>query len=256
MTRYMHDVKAAFTLVFESNAINMPIAGLANLLTSLDFVDICVVAPNGTVESRLPGLAQPSTAKVETTLLDELRRLAASGKGQPALSDLRHSTTGRPIFYLAVELPEHRLGLGVLSTEYLVSLQQAIAFGDHGHAVITDAKGRVIAHPFKDWVATSRDISSVPVVAAMMRGETGVGQFFSAAYKGDMIAGFSVVPETADLEPAIGMGGRQARCAAGCRRLLDLPQPYRTERPAGAAPPVLLGNLVVRTEQDRGQGTG
>jgi signal transduction histidine kinase len=36
----------------------------------------------------------------------------------------------------------------------------------------------------------------VPVVAAMMRGETGVGQFYSPAFDGNMIAGYAVVPET------------------------------------------------------------
>src|ERR1700709_564760 len=100
-----------------------------------------------------------------------------------------------PVFYLLKQLPGGRLGVGVMSTTYLVSLQQAIAFGDHGHAVMVDAKGQVIAHPFKDWVAASRDISGVPAVAAMMRGETGVGQFYSPAFSGNMIAGYAVVPE-------------------------------------------------------------
>ena len=93
-------------------------------------------------------------------------------------------------------MPDGKLGMGVVSTRYLVSLQQAIAFGDRGHAVITDGSGQVIAHPLKDWVAASKDISGVPVVAAMMRGETGVGQFYSPAFNGMMIAGYAVVPET------------------------------------------------------------
>src|SRR6201999_1350777 len=48
----------------------------------------------------------------------------------------------------------------------------------------------------KDWIAASKDLSGVPMVAAMMRGETGVGQFYSPAFNGNMIAGYSVVPET------------------------------------------------------------
>jgi signal transduction histidine kinase/CheY-like chemotaxis protein len=196
MTQYVHDAKSAFMVVFESNAINTPVAGLTDLLTSLNFIHTCIVAPDGTVESWLPGLAPPSYPRVEAKLLGELKELAASGNGRPVLSDLQHSPSGRPIFYLVVGLPERRLGLGVLSTDHLVSLQRGVAFGDHGHVTITDAKGQVIAHPLEDWVATSRDISGVPVVAAMMQGKTGVGQFYSPAFKGDMIAGFSVVPET------------------------------------------------------------
>jgi len=115
---------------------------------------------------------------------------------EPVLSKLYHDEAGRPVFYLVKALPVGKIGLGIVSTRYLVSLQQAIAFGDRGHAVITDGKGQVIAHPLKDWVAASRDISGVPVVAAMMRGETGVGQFYSPAFNGMMIAGYAVVPET------------------------------------------------------------
>ena len=196
MSRYVRDLKAAFTVVFESNAINTPIPGLADLLTSLNFVYVCIITPDGTIESWLRDLAPPNGTVIEAQLFGELKALAASGRGLPVLSNLEHSSNGRPVFYLVIELPDRRLGLGILSTDYLVSLQQAIAFGDHGHAVITDAKGHVIAHPLKDWVAASRDISGVSVVAAMMQGQTGVGQFYSPAFNGNMIAGFAVVPET------------------------------------------------------------
>ena len=196
MSRYVRDVKAAFTVVFDSKAINTPIPGLADLLTSLNFIHVCIVAPDGTVENWLHDLTPPSGTSIETKLFGELKALAVSGKGLPELSNLQHSASGRPVFYLVKELRGQRLGLGILSTDYLVSLQQAIAFGDHGHAVITDARGQVIAHPLKDWVAASRDISGVSVVAAMIQGQTGVGQFYSPAFNGDMIAGFAIVPET------------------------------------------------------------
>ena len=115
---------------------------------------------------------------------------------EPVLSKLYHDTNNRPVFYLVKALAGGKMGLGIVSTRYLVSLQQAIAFGDHGHAVITDGGGQVIAHPLRDWVAASKDISGVPVVAAMMRGEAGVGQFYSPAFSDMMVAGFAVVPET------------------------------------------------------------
>jgi signal transduction histidine kinase/CheY-like chemotaxis protein len=197
MSRYVRDVKAAFTVVFESGAMDRPIPGLADLLTSLNVIHVCVVAPDGTIESWLRGLMPARNGGFDPKLLAELKLLAATTEdGLPGLSNLQHDAAGRPMFYLVKALPDNRLGVGILSTEYLVSLQQAIAFGDHGHAVITDAKGQVIAHPLKDWVAASRDISGVPVVAAMMQGQTGVGQFYSPAFNGNMIAGFAVVPET------------------------------------------------------------
>ena len=159
-------------------------------------IHIDVIAPDGTPESRLPGLSTAATSTLPPSLLADLRVLAANSHGQIVISNLYHDTAGQPVFYLLKQLPADRLGLGVVTTSYLMSLQQAIAFGDHGHAVMVDSKGQVIAHPFKDWVAASRDISGVPAVAAMMRGETGVGQFYSPAFNDNMIAGYAVVPET------------------------------------------------------------
>jgi signal transduction histidine kinase/ActR/RegA family two-component response regulator len=83
-----------------------------------------------------------------------------------------------------------------VSNAYLLSLQQSASFGDHGHVVITDARGQVIAHPSREWVATSHDLSGLPLVAAMMRRESGVGRFFSPVFNATMIAGYAVVPET------------------------------------------------------------
>lgn len=196
ITRYVTDVKAAFSLVFESGALQTPIPGLAHLLQSLDVVHVCVVAPDGTIESWLPGLRPPPPGKLDPKLLAALTTVAATPTGAPGLTNLEHDATGQPVFYLAKRLQNGRIGVGVLTTDYLISLQQSITFGDQGHAVIVDHLGQVIAHPLKDWVAASRDISGIPVVAAMMRGETGVGQFYSSAGNNMMIAGYAVAPET------------------------------------------------------------
>ncbi|MDR3531743.1 MAG: ATP-binding protein [Rhodopila sp.] len=196
MSRYVKDVEAVFGLAFESGALSHEVTGLNDLLMSLNVIHICIVAPDGTTDAAMPGLSSDPIGDLPPPLLAALRSLAANGHGKIAISNLHHDPAGRPIFYLVKQLPGGRLGLGVVSTAYLVSLQQAIAFGDHGHAVMVDAKGQVIAHPLKDWVAASHDISGVPVVAAMMRGETGVGQFYSPAFNGNMIAGYAVVPET------------------------------------------------------------
>ncbi len=196
MSRYVRDVEAVFGLAFESGAINHPVAGLNDLLRSLNVVSISLIAPDGTTDMAMSGLTPGKSADLPPAVLAEMRLLAANAHGQIAISNLYHDAAGLPVFYLVKQFPAGRLGVGVVTTTYLVSLQQAIAFGDHGHAVMVDAKGQVIAHPFKDWVAASRDISGVPVVAAMMRGETGVGQFYSPAFNGNMIAGYAVVPET------------------------------------------------------------
>ncbi len=225
ITRYVTDVKSAFSVVFESGALQTPIPGLAHLLESLNVVHVCIVAPDGTIESWMQGLRPPPPGKLDPKLLAALTTVAATPNGAPGLTNLEHDASGRPVFYLAKRLPNGRIGLGVLTTDYLISLQQAIAFGDHGHAVIVDHLGQVIAHPSKDWVAASRDISGIPVVAAMMRGETGVGQFYSQAINGMMIAGYAVAPEIgwgvmvaqplSELRQRAGQGATLATVIAG-----------------------------------------
>jgi signal transduction histidine kinase/ActR/RegA family two-component response regulator len=197
MSRYVKDLKAVFSLTFVTGNLDSPPIGLSDLLLSLNVVGVSILRADGSVESVFKGLTDgerhgsPDEKRFRT-----LRALADDRPDEPVLSKLYHDEAGRPVLYLVKALSGGRMGLGIVSTRYLVSLQRAIAFGDHGHAVITDPKGHVIAHPLKDWVAASRDISGVPVVAAMMRGESGVQQFFSPAFNGMMIAGYAVVPET------------------------------------------------------------
>jgi len=197
MSRYVNDLKATFSLAFATGSVIEPAAGLNDLLTSLNVIHLCILNADGSVDSVFPGLSDPAGEfKLDPERFKALKIQAEGTPGEPVLSKLYHDEVGRAVFYLVKTLPGGKIGLGVVSTRYLVSLQQSIAFGDRGHAVITDAKGQVIAHPLKDWVAASRDISGVPVVAAMMRGETGVGQFYSPSAGGMMIAGYAVVPET------------------------------------------------------------
>ena len=196
MSRYVKDLRAVFGVAIESGALDKPVAGLADLLTSLEVVHVCIVGPDGSIESWMRGLPESEMQPVTEKLLLALRALPRSGSTDVTISNLYHDAKNNPVFYILKPLPNGRLALGIVRTRYLVSLQQSIAFGDHGHAVITDAKGQVIGHPLKDWVAASRDISGVNVVAAMIRGETGVDQFYSPAFRDDMIAGYAVVPET------------------------------------------------------------
>jgi signal transduction histidine kinase/FixJ family two-component response regulator len=198
MSRYVKDLKATFPLAFTAESMRQPDPSLINLLTSLDVIHICILNPDGSIANELPGLTDDvqDQSPPDADRYKTLRALAAEMPDEPVLSKLYHDSANRPVFYLVKVLPSGKLGLGIVSTRYLVSLQQAIAFGDSGHAVITDGSGQVIAHPLKDWVAASRDLSGVPVVSAMMRGETGVGQFYSPAFNGMMIAGYAVVPET------------------------------------------------------------
>ena len=149
LSRYVRDVEAVFALTLDSGALSRPVAGLADVLMSLHIVQVAVLGPNGAPEAELPGLAADQSGELPPPLLEDLRTLAAGAKGQIAVSNLYHDPAGHPVFYLVKQLPRDRLALGAVSTAYLLSLQQSLALGGHGHAVITDARGQVIAHPSK-----------------------------------------------------------------------------------------------------------
>jgi signal transduction histidine kinase/ActR/RegA family two-component response regulator len=198
MSRYVKDLKATFPLALTQASMSHPDASLVRLLESLEVIRVCILNPDGSVAARMPGLTDDveTPAPPDAARFKALRALADDMPDEPVLSMLYHDEANRPVFYLVKAMPDRRLGVAIVSSRYLVSLQQGISFGDRGHAVITDGSGQVVADPIKERVASSKDISNVPVVAAMMRGETGVGQFYSPGDGGMMIAGYAVVPET------------------------------------------------------------
>jgi diguanylate cyclase (GGDEF)-like protein len=83
--------------------------------------------------------------------------------------------------------------VGIVRTDYVVSVQQAISFGKLGHAAIIDQHGKVLAHPLPNWVAAMKDISFIPPVVKTMAGVT---VFYTPAMQADMIAGHTTVKET------------------------------------------------------------
>jgi len=200
LSRYVVDLNAAFQIAFASGNLNPNTPGLPALLDSLDFVHVCVLAPDGTVEALLPVQKAPEIAALPPRLIADLQALAANQRpgadSQPILSGLKRDPNGRPSFYLVKRLANNRLAVGEITTDYLVRLQSVIAFGERGHAVLVDAAGLTIAHPFKDWAARMQDLSGVSTVKLMMARQTGVDTFFSPAFKDDMIAGYSFVPES------------------------------------------------------------
>jgi signal transduction histidine kinase/CheY-like chemotaxis protein len=196
LSRYVTDVKAAFEVTLSSGALEHDVPGLLQLLRSLDFLHVCVIGADDKIELAPARLQLDSNKFATDQVRKELRQLANGAGEEPLLSTLKHDPAGRPVFYLVKNLGNSRLGLASFSTAYLVRLQEAIAFGRNGHAVIIDRIGQVIAHPIKEWEKASKDLSGIEIVQAMIRGETGVQEFYSPAFNGNMIAGFATVPES------------------------------------------------------------
>src|SRR5246500_5626759 len=196
-SRYVFDVIAGFDLAISTFNSGEQGEGLKSLLRSLEFRHICIVdGATGEVERYMPGLAESSSSRI-VLKPEKLADFRSQLKGdETVITDLRRDVAGQPAFFVLRALPEGRIAYGVVVTDYLVRLQQAIAFGARGHAVVLDQKGKVIAHPFQKWIDAEFDLSQIPPVRAIMAGKTGVIQFYSPAYHADMIAAYTSVPET------------------------------------------------------------
>ena len=113
----------------------------------------------------------------------------------PLASQVLMSQGGQPLLYFLFNDKNARY-IVALSTDFITELQQSIQFGRAGHAAIVDALGNVIAHPNTQWQQSIKNISSVAPVAEMMKGNSGVSQFYSPALHDDMISGYTIVKET------------------------------------------------------------
>lgn len=121
--------------------------------------------------------------------------------GEPKVSGATRSPlSGRPTLIISQPVlgPDHALVgvlLGELRIEPIELLRRNIRFGLNGHSAIVDQNGRVIAHPNPEWMKELYDLSGASVVQKMMRGETGVTEFYSPFVEADMVAGYTAVPE-------------------------------------------------------------
>lgn len=194
MGRYAIDVASVVGLVSESlsQSINLD---FTEMLADFDLQTVALVDPIDRVVAEVNGASLATARDLSTNQIAELRALAATDPGRSVFSGVQEFQ-GTPHLFLALTLPEDLIAVAVLETTYLIELQQSIQFGERGHSMIVDQFGRVIAHPNREWQATSKDASGLSVVQQMMDGQTGVATFFSPPLQADMISGFTRVART------------------------------------------------------------
>ncbi len=108
----------------------------------------------------------------------------------------RSYITGEPVIVVSQAIKDDTGRLKAmlfaeLDLQPIETIRSKVAFGIKGHSAIVDGKGRVLAHPNPEWVKEMRDISAWPIVQRMIKGETGVMEFYSSFMKADMVAGYA-----------------------------------------------------------------
>ena len=160
-------------------------------IENLDFYHVCVVRKSdGVIVASYLGNDFPCATQLPEHRLAYSTSMVVDGK--VTFGGLEHAD-GPPRVMVFVGLGEHFVQ-GAISLVTIKKMQSYLQFGETGHAVIVDRSGRVIAHPSAATEESREDLSAVPIVQAIMRGDTGVMQFFSPSNEEDYIGGYTTIP--------------------------------------------------------------
>jgi len=195
LDRYVSDAM----VVFKTAANHLELDGadydFREMLVSLGFRHICKVDANGIIQQAHCVIDCPTPGPFPKDVYNALAKERADARENPGkviMSNLHRNAGGTPSFYLVRAYPDNSWVIGEMSTDYPQQIQKAILFGRGGHAAIVDRLGQVIAHPLSQWVNEMRNTSEISIVQKMMKGGSGVTQFYSPTAKQDMVAGFNV----------------------------------------------------------------
>ena len=199
LARYVIDVESSLELVAKNMISENEIEGISKHLDSLSLRYIRLTNSNGIVVKQIGALSKKISdqfSKETVNLLLPIMKSAGEDPKTIIYSDLVRTGEEETTFYLIKAMENEQFAIGALSTTHIIDVQQKVNFGRRGHAAIVDRSGHTIAHPVSSWVKTMKDMSFLPPVKKMMRGETGGSQFFSPAMNAEMVAGYTSVPRS------------------------------------------------------------
>jgi signal transduction histidine kinase/DNA-binding NarL/FixJ family response regulator len=190
LQRFATDLEATFDFVVANHGLAYARGSMDQLLEAYSFRMVAAFS-SGDETGEL--LYAREFALPLKPVLDNLRQTAVGDSS--TFSGVQQSPDG-PVIYITRLSPTGAFLVGAIDTSFLIAQQADITFGERGHAMIVDHEGRVMAHPKKEWVETSKDASGLEVVQRMTSGQTGVMQFYAPPLKADVIAGYTSVPTT------------------------------------------------------------
>lgn len=190
LERYAQSLISAFGLARRQNALADPLPGLSAHLADLHIRCVLWVAA---ADLATRGRICPDRSFEPADLAAIAAQRQAS---DPVFTQVMPDAGGRPTFYIVAQELDGRITIAAVATDYIIQSQKAIHFGKAGHAAIVDRAGNILAHPKESLALAIKNLATVPPIAAMIAGETGVAAFYSPLKQAEMIAGHSVVPST------------------------------------------------------------
>ena len=191
--RYYQDVTGLFSIIDIQSEKQLASPEFKKLLTSYKFIDIVLTDVDGNVSNCIFTANNDCVNQVDPNILALAKSTVTDNTIKLSTVSEDTNINSGPIL-LVVKKIDNNILLGYLSTQYIVDMGKRVAFGKKGHAAIVDQAGNVLAHPVDAWIQERKVASQISVVKKMMAGQTGVEKFYSPALKGDMIAGYTSVP--------------------------------------------------------------
>ncbi|MGI2172927.1 diguanylate cyclase domain-containing protein [Shewanella ulleungensis] len=192
LDRYSVDALSIFNHATDSVFKQQISSEFISLFKDIDVESVGEYNAQGQLVNVLFGPAQlQPLSLIEGDNVFDLSQLSSA-----TFTDVHKLGVVNPTLYMIRKDKQQRIWLAVMNPAFIGLLQSAVKFGKKGHAAIVDSQGNVLAHPNKEWQASSKSLSKVSIVQQMMAGNTGVMEFYSPAVKQDMIAAYTVVPTT------------------------------------------------------------
>jgi diguanylate cyclase (GGDEF)-like protein len=199
LERYITDVESSLELISDNMINGNKLEGIPKYLDSLYLRYIRITDAEGHILKSVTATSAVEKDRFSPETLEVLKPIifkARNKVGKVIYSNMVRTGENQTTFYLVKALSSNQFVIAALTTTHILQVQKKISFGRRGHVAIVDRTGRAIAHPVPDWVKTSKDMSFLPPVQKMMQGKTGVSKFFTPAMNADMVAGYTVVPQT------------------------------------------------------------
>ncbi len=191
--RYYQDVTGIFTIIDSESENQLNSSNFKQLLSSYNFSMVGKFDNQGSLTTCLFYKQNACPQRLDSDMFRLLVDTANADKVSLSTVTADKSNPNTPIMLVVQKYPDHYL-LGYLTTQYIIDTGKKVSFGEKGHAAIVDQAGNVLAHPMNSWIEARKNISAVSTVQKMLAGKTGVEEFYSPALKGDMIAGYTFVP--------------------------------------------------------------
>lgn len=191
--RYLLDIKSAMNTFARNTENKNPSQEVVDLMYDLNFRNIWRLERDGSSHSLIHNKLFAHDDPLPEEASKYIINTVPANRNKIVVTGIMKDAHLEPVFFVARLTGKKSVLVGSVSIDYIREVQNNISFGKRGHAAIVDQYGHVMAHPHRQWVEESKDISFLPPVKKMKSGITGVTQFYTPAMEEDMIAGHTVV---------------------------------------------------------------